>query len=498
MILWILLPVIVVLAMAAGVQAQELREVPASEILEKIQAGEDVNYTNVRVTGEFDLSKIKLKTIPIERWQMDFERYGLEEELKIVESKVSIKDSIFENDVNFSNTLIKKSLNFQGTSFLGLADYIGADFSSDVDFESASFSYIAYFRYANFSGDADFSRANFNGRFYDFQFARFNKGVNFIDASFGGFFDTDIHFNDAVFYDITNFYNATFYGDIYFKRTEFFGQTSFGSVNFNGHAYFWETSFSGITYFWLANFYDVPEFRDVRFNDETFFKYTNFTDGVDFERTVFSDDVDFSHANFGSYASFENTKFNKVIFYNTNFTNISFNNADFEKIRVHWSDLKNSLIFNGAIYIQLIKNFREMEQFKDADDATYQYRRLSQANKEWSFSKLGDVFMWLSCGYGVKPWRTAAWAVAIVLIFTPFYFWRGGIKRLKEKNEDEKQDVSLCDAFYFSMTTFTTLGYGDLYPADRYRMVAVMIEGLVGWLILALFLVTLANVMIRP
>ena len=139
-----------------------------------------------------------------------------------------------------------------------------------------------------------------------------------------------------------------------------------------------------------------------------------------------------------------------------------------------------------------------MEQFKDADDATYQYRRLSQANKEWSFSKLGDTFAWLSCGYGVRPWRTAAWAVAIILIFTPFYFWRGGIKRLKENNEDEKQDVSFYDAFYFSMTTFTTLGYGDLYPADRYRMVAVMIEGLLGWLILALFLVTLANVMIRP
>ncbi len=139
-----------------------------------------------------------------------------------------------------------------------------------------------------------------------------------------------------------------------------------------------------------------------------------------------------------------------------------------------------------------------MEQFNDADDTTYQYRRQSQANKEWSFSKLGDIFIWLSCGYGVKPWRTAAWAVAIVLIFTPFYFWRGGIKRLKENNEDEKQDMSLYDAFYFSMTTFTTLGYGDLYPADRYRMVAVMIEGLLGWLILALFLVTLANVMIRP
>ena len=172
--------------------------------------------------------------------------------------------------------------------------------------------------------------------------------------------------------------------------------------------------------------------------------------------------------------------------------------ADFKRIKVSWGSLKELHSFDGLTYIKLIKNFREMEQFKDADDAYYQYRRQSQENKKWSLSKLSDRFMQLSCGYGVKPWRTAAWAVAIVLVFTPFYFWRGGIKRLKENNEVEKQDVSLYDAFYFSMTTFTTLGYGDLYPADRYRMVAVMIEGLVGWLILALFLVTLANVMIRP
>jgi hypothetical protein len=40
--------------------------------------------------------------------------------------------------------------------------------------------------------------------------------------------------------------------------------------------------------------------------------------------------------------------------------------------------------------------------------------------------------------------------------------------------------------------------FGDWYPVDRYRKAAVVIEGVMGWLILALFIVTLANVMIRP
>ena len=119
---------------------------------------------------------------------------------------------------------------------------------------------------------------------------------------------------------------------------------------------------------------------------------------------------------------------------------------------------------------------------------------------------LMDVVAGASCGYGVKPWNAAALAVVIILIFIPIYGLRGGIRRSKEKDEKDEEDMSsrrktwnaFVDAFYFSMVTFTTIGYGDLYPADRYRKVAVMIEGLFGWLILALFLVTLANVMIRP
>lgn len=254
---------------------------------------------------------------------------------------------------------------------------------------------------------------------------------------------------------------------------------------------------------------------------------------------------------------------------------------------VDWTSLKDALVFDGPTYIKLIKNFREMEQFGDADDAYYQYRRLSQADKEWSFSKLGDIFMWLTCGYGVKPQYTIILAVMMILIFTIIYWLGNGIRRLKESGEGEylfswddvpgkdnerlirylgnnfsidqaenieirksddrktiyihnddestkimidekeekatlktsdhetlhlkvkkedgelniyeedKEDVSFFDAFYFSVVTFTTVGYGDWYPKDRYRKF-VMIEGLLGWLILALFLVTLANVLIRP
>jgi len=415
LIMWILLPVLVVLAMSAGVQAHELREVPASEILEKIRAGEDVNYDSYRIIGELDVRRIDLETVPNPRPTWEIGNGFLKEELKVVESKITIVNSVFENNVDFSSTQFEKPLNFKDTKFLGRTKFIDVTFSGDVHFGDTNFSGVAYFAGATFSGD-----------------------VNFVGANFSG---VKTYFAGEPVYD----YPAIFGSDVNFAGANFSGDTYFSGVTFSGDAHF--------------------------------------------------DDADFS-----GDAIFNSAEFNNVVFSDTTFTKVSLHEIDFKSMEVEWSSLKEKdvLVFDGPTYIKLIKNFREMEQFTDADDAYYQYRRQSQANKEWSFSKLGDIFMWRFCGYGVRPWYAAAWAVIILVIFTPIYFWRGGIKRLKENNEDEKQDVSLCDAFYFSMTTFTTLGYGDLYPADRSRMVAVMIEGLLGWLILALFLVTLANVMIRP
>lgn len=86
-----------------------------------------------------------------------------------------------------------------------------------------------------------------------------------------------------------------------------------------------------------------------------------------------------------------------------------------------------------------------------------------------------------------KYTRAIKWAmgyVAVILLFALFYLclpsnqW-GGNERIND----------FCDAFYFSVVTITSLGFGDIYPATgtagRYLVAA---ESILGILIIGFFL----------
>jgi len=75
------------------------------------------------------------------------------------------------------------------------------------------------------------------------------------------------------------------------------------------------------------------------------------------------------------------------------------------------------------------------------------------------------------------------------------YWKEPGIYRLLDAIE-KKLIVSFWHALYFSTSTFTTLGSGEWYPQDNYRK-WVTLEGLLGWIMLGIFMATLANILIR-
>jgi uncharacterized protein YjbI with pentapeptide repeats len=312
------------------------------------------------------------------------------------------------------------------------------------------------------------------------------------------YFENDVDFSNTQFEKDVDFTNSSFLESSYFNGTVFKSYlANFNEVNFSGDACFYGADFSG-----EANFNHVNFSGDICFHDASFsgphvdFKNAHFRRKANFMGAIFRKRAVFDNANFSATTIFNHTEFNDVRFVNTMFTNISFNGTDFNRMEISWTDLKDALVFDGPAYKKLIKNFEEKEQFEDANAASYQYRLLRQADKEWSLSKLKDLVARFFFGYGLKPGNILLWAVLLIIVFALVY-WRGdGIRRLKE-NDRANNRATLWDAIYFSMSTISTVGYGDWYPVNRYRMIAIL-EGFLGWIFLALFIATFTDVILRP
>jgi hypothetical protein len=113
------------------------------------------------------------------------------------------------------------------------------------------------------------------------------------------------------------------------------------------------------------------------------------------------------------------------------------------------------------------------------------------------FSKIVDVF----CGYGERPIRVVMFSLLAILFFGTLYFMLGindGGQILAWDSqhsllENVRQFLTCC---YFSVVTFTTLGYGDLTPLGFSRLLAA-IEAFIGSFTLALFVVVFVKKMTR-
>jgi len=74
----------------------------------------------------------------------------------------------------------------------------------------------------------------------------------------------------------------------------------------------------------------------------------------------------------------------------------------------------------------------------------------------------------------------------IILYFAFSYIGLG----LVGPSSSEKITPSLAEAIYFSVVTWTTLGFGDFRPTEAAR-IWVMVEALIGYLFMALLVAKL-------
>ncbi len=119
----------------------------------------------------------------------------------------------------------------------------------------------------------------------------------------------------------------------------------------------------------------------------------------------------------------------------------------------------------------------------------YSYKRM--------VSKVIDVF----CGYGEAPMRVIGFSMGLIMVCAMLYFFTGlsydsQLHKFQVSNDFQTNFYLFFNCIYYSVVTFTTLGYGDFTPVGLSKVIAA-IEAFTGSFTIALFVVVFVKKMTR-
>jgi hypothetical protein len=125
---------------------------------------------------------------------------------------------------------------------------------------------------------------------------------------------------------------------------------------------------------------------------------------------------------------------------------------------------------------------------RDAADQDF----LDTLEDHWELTRRIWLFRaWGLIDYGRSLGRVLAIAAVSVLVFGAVYsLWPGII-------DYSKSDDTWLTPFYFSIVTFTTLGFGDVTPKNWVGEMIICFEVILGYVTLGLLLSVLANMVAR-
>ena len=168
---------------------------------------------------------------------------------------------------------------------------------------------------------------------------------------------------------------------------------------------------------------------------------------------------------------------------------------------------------------------KEKEMEKKSLSFSYYKKTLKEENKKKKYPilkwiKKGDFkklvisgFSNLIYGYGEKPWNVIRAAAVIIIFFallfsiigignpeiielkgTAIHQTSGNIVDLASKGLLKNNVIrNFPDSLYFSLITFTTLGYGDFRPLEGIGRILAGSEAFIGAFMMALFVYTFAR-----
>jgi len=494
MILRICLLAIILVAFAKGAVSSD--DLPLSESIrmtgvsaqDVLAEGNDspIVLDRAIISGDFNLEKNQINSVKITN--------------SIFRDNVSCRGTVFNAEVDFENTTFQKNAIFNETKFMTAANFNATRFMGGAVFNMSRFEDGGTFDFAYYNDTADYESVWFN-KFATFYNATFMKNAQFPFSMFDGAyanFETVRCIGDAYFYGsqfntYCAFSNARLEKIADFHATKYSDGAGFLQTQFLGPANFGRSRFIADSLFYQVFFNNIAIFSNTNFEGPAFFNDTVFSKDADFDSVQFLSPADMSNAAFDGNLQMNNTKITRMVFDGATFgkeTRLYLAKADINRLMVSWSQIRDIINFDSAAYLSLIKNYKDLGQGSDANECYYELRYLNQGNKPLGFSKFLDIVAWLTCGYGVRPQYALFFGLVVILTFA-FIYWSGrGVEGFHDIHGHQLMIASL----FYSTIAFTANSKG-LPLRGRYKYLGIA-EGIIGWLLMALFLVTLGRLII--
>ena len=303
--------------------------------------------------------------------------------------------------------------------------------------------------------------------------SKFQSQFIMIDNTFEG----SVYFNFSKFYDNVNFFLNNFENGANFYSIELHKIFIINNCKM-GFSYFYNTDISKIEFIlckWHKSFKLAEEQYDLRiqvkfghmgipdtYMNHIFMKLNQYIGGNDLVVKTF-----FKNEYYRQKKLHQNHS--TVYIIHTGWNDNSMAESTYRKLRLKYAKQGEPEISGCFFYKEKVVQRRQQKPFKRITDFLL---------KEFLF------------GYGEKPKRVILNGFIIIFLFSFIYFFAGiwNINHVKVND--------FLSSLYFSIVTFTTLGYGDFHPKGYIRFFASF-EALIGAVLIALFIVTLTRKYIR-
>ncbi|MBU7027768.1 MAG: pentapeptide repeat-containing protein [Theionarchaea archaeon] len=320
---------------------------------------------------------------------------------------------------------------------------------------------------------------------------KLQKKIDSRDYNFRGFyFSGNVDFSSRRFEEDACFDGATFKENAYFNGAHF-QNAYFNGVTFKENAYF-----NG-AHFTYASFFGAVIERDLEFVPNQIVELN-----LQNVRFLFKGHVT---------ADLTKAKFHRGELENVAFTDCIW--PEKQKIYEESHMIEEGLSFKEleTIYRNLKQNMQRHGDYSKAGD--FYYKEMEMRKKQYTLFTprwWGQNILHILCGYGEKPFWVIRNSLFIILMGAILFFFCG-VERIGTElpEEDSVIDYSLNAlsvskttfldfgyCIYYSVVTFTTLGYGDIHPLGLSHIFASL-EAFTGAFFMALFVLVFGRKMMR-